>query len=153
MRSTSALRSTLALAAAATLLLAGLASPAASEPEPDCYQVHLGEHEAGPGTVDASDSCPDVYVDDPTPDGTDCLQVYLSFEVGPASTSWSCGSGGELHVDEDWEPEDELEDTDKPRCYHIYGQAEAGPVTYTMRSSCDHEVTVDEDWEPQDELP
>lgn len=68
---------------------AGVGAAAPSDAEPQCYQVYFGEVEAGPVTVDASDSCVEVHVDGASSSSIPpCGGIYddTTTTVGPVTT-------------------------------------------------------------------
>jgi hypothetical protein len=80
---------------------------------------------------------------------TNCLQVYIEEQAGPATVTYNCGASAD--VDEDWDPRDEAEaPASGPPCSMDPNETyvEAGPVTVYKGPFCEPYPEYDEDWEP-----
>lgn len=155
------LKSGLAAAVALTLVLAAFATPAASKSsehpdadeevaslsEPRCLQIYLGVYEVGPVTVDASDSCPEVYVDTSSDERTSvCLPLVAEGQIGSAQSSYA-DCGATVSAEGSSSPSEALTTTN---CIQIWLEFSAGPATVTYNCSDGADASVDDSWSSSD---
>lgn len=155
------------LTAAALMLTAVLAAPAAAAdgPEPECYERYM-EATAGPITVVSRDSCSYEVTIDPdwqppvswtdgdgaaTPASPElnCYQWYWEVPVGPVKIVSRDSCTYSVEENEDWEGVGQYIATGQsgPDCMPRYWEQDAGPYTIVSKNTCHYTIEENEDWD------